>query len=600
MSATSPPSGPNPGPAPNEPGRLRPGPAGGPARDGPPVPVSAAAPGWDQPASRLLGRVAKRLAALEGWRRWAAAAALGAALTGALPPLYLLPLLFVAFSGLVWLIDGCTRVRHAAATGWWFGFGHFLTGIYWIALAFFSDPERYGWMAPFAVTGLAGVLAVFPAAAAAAARLAWDRGLGRGAGRVLAFAVAWTVMEWLRGHVLTGFPWILAGYVWTVSDAMIQAAAVTGIYGLSLVAVAVGAIPATLGDEARTGGLSRAGGWLRTRGWLPTGVGALVLVGLWVAGAARLAGAGPALDGAMVADVRLRLVQPNIAQSHKWRDDLREALFARHLEMTAAAAAAAPAPAGANPGAAAVTHVIWPETAVPFFLDHDPARREAIAAVVPPGGLVITGAPRATGRDAKPFRIWNSIRAVDGQGRIVGTYDKFHLVPFGEYLPLRRYVSGLLAIGKITHGGVDFSAGPGPRTLRLPGLPPVSPLICYEAIFPGEVTAAGDRPAWLLNLTNDAWFGISSGPYQHFEAARLRAIEEGLPLVRAANTGISGVVDSYGRVIAYLGLGRAGVIDSPLPEALAGGTPYGRLGDWVLVALLAGAGALAFAAGRSR
>jgi apolipoprotein N-acyltransferase len=530
---------------------------------------------------RDLSRLARAVAALTGWRRYALAAALGAALSAALPPVHALPGLIVAFTGLVWLIDGSRNAKAAAAAGWWFGFGHFLTGIYWVALALLTDPERYGWMAPFAPAGLAVVLAVFPAGAAALTHLAEQRGLTRGAGRVLAFAVAWTVMEWLRGHVLTGFPWNLAGYAWTASDAMIQLGAVTGIYGLSLVAAVVGAIPATLGDGART----------RLSVLLPTAVAAAVLAVLWAGGAARLSAAGPAGDGAMVAGVTVRLVQPNIAQNHKWREDLREAHFTRHLELTVAPRAA-PSADGA-PGGGSVTHVIWPETAAPFLLEHDAPRRAAIAAVVPAGGLVITGAPRATARGVTPFRIWNSIHGVDGEGRIAGTYDKAHLVPFGEYLPLRRYVSALFDIQKITHGSTDFSSGPGPRTLRFFGLPPVSPLICYEAIFPGEVTDPSDRPAWLLNLTNDGWFGMSSGPFQHFESARVRAVEEGLPLVRAANTGISGVVDAYGRVIAMLGLGRKGVVDSPLPAPLGSEPPYVRFGDWGLLALLLLVGALA-------
>jgi apolipoprotein N-acyltransferase len=539
-----------------------------------------------RPSLLVFHRMGQWTSALEGWRRWALAALLGIALSAALPPVYALPLLFVAFTGLMWLIDGSRNGRAAAAIGWWFGFGHFLTGIYWIALAFFTDAERFGWMAPFALAGLAAVLAVFPSGATALAWWAKRRSLVQGAGRVLALGIAWTVAEWLRGHLFTGFPWNLGGYAWAVSDAMIQSAAITGVYGLSLLAVACAGMPATLGDPTRS----------RLRGVLPSGIAAAVLVGLWIAGAARLADAGPAGAGAMVPGVGLRLVQPNIDQSDKWRADLREAHLARYLDMTIAPGARLSA-AGSLEGAP-VTHVIWPEMAVPFFLEQDSARRASVAAAVPADGLVVTGAPRVTPRDEQPFRVWNSIHAVDSEGAIVGTYDKYHLVPFGEYLPLRRYIAPFLDVSKITQGSVDFSAGPGPRTLRLAGLPPVSPLICYEAIFPGEVLDADDRPAWLLNLTNDGWFGISSGPYQHFESARLRAVEEGLPLVRVANTGISGVIDPYGRVLAVLGLGRAGVIDSGLPAPLADATIYARLGDWVLICLLIAAAALAGAVSR--
>jgi apolipoprotein N-acyltransferase len=274
-------------------------------------------------------------------------------------------------------------------------------------------------------------------------------------------------------------------------------------------------------------------------------------------------------------------VQPNIAQNHKWRPELREAHLQKHLSLTSGAAAT-----DAAFGTSA-SYVIWPETAAPFFLGLDAVARSRIAAVTPPGGMVITGAPRATPSDKRPRRIWNSIAALDHQGVILETYDKFHLVPFGEYVPMRS----VLPLEKITQGGLDFSAGPGPRTLHLPGLPPFSPLICYEVIFPGNVTDAEDPPQWILNVTNDGWFGLSSGPYQHFASARLRAVEEGLPLVRAANTGISAVVDPYGRVVASLGLGRTGVIDSPLPQALSGGTIYSRFGDVIPLGFLFLAGA---------
>jgi apolipoprotein N-acyltransferase len=202
----------------------------------------------------------------------------------------------------------------------------------------------------------------------------------------------------------------------------------------------------------------------------------------------------------------------------------------------------------------------------------------AVAQAAPPGGIVITGVVRRDPRPPPgvPAAVWNAIIAVDGRGRLLARYDKHHLVPFGEYVPLKRFNP----LPKLTEGRVDFSAGSGPVTLSVPGLPPLSPLVCYEAIFPGAVTAGtAPRPGLLLNLTNDAWFGTATGPYQHLVAARLRAVEEGLPLVRAANTGISALVDSYGRVIASIGLGRRGVLDVTLPEPLATPTVFTRLGN---------------------
>ncbi len=512
-----------------------------------------------------LHRCAGRLSVLRGWRRQWFAAGLGAFATLALPPVYLLPALLVSFPGLVWLLDGVERSRTAFSLGWWFGLGHFVTGIYWIALALLTDPERYGWMVPFAVVGLSAILAVFPGFAA------WGvfQSRVKGPGRVVVLALAWTAAEWLRGHIFSGLPWNLIGTVWTISDTMIQLAALTGVWGLSLLTVMCASSPALLADKSESGEVKID--WLHLA---PVLIAAAALEVVWAGGAIRLAGA----ETPTVPDVSLRLVQPNIIQNHKWLPDLREAHLRKHLSLTSSQVkdpfvASAPA---------ATTYVIWPETAAPFLLDFNTTVRFRIAAVTPPGGLVITGMPRATPPDVYPQQVWNSIAAVDSQGVVSGTYDKFHLVPFGEYVPLRS----VLPLNKITSGGIDFSAGPGPRTLRLPGLPPFSPLICYEVIFPGNVIDAKDPPQWILNVTNDGWFGLSSGPYQHFASAQLRAVEEGLPLVRAANTGISAVIDSYGRVVASLGLGSEGIIDSPLPQALSGSTVYGRFGDFILLAML--------------
>jgi apolipoprotein N-acyltransferase len=296
---------------------------------------------------------------------------------------------------------------------------------------------------------------------------------------------------------------------------------------------------------------------------------ALLLAAIWAGGAWRLSGA----SDAVVPDIRLRIVQAAIDPALKNNANLREANLGRHLALTID-----------TPGFDRVTHVIWPETAVQFLINHDPEVLQAVASAAPPGGLLLTGAPRGDVADGKLTRIWNSLVAIDPAGDIVGTFDKFHLVPLGEYVPLR----GLLPfIDKVTPGALDFTAGPGPVTLRLPGLPPVGPLICYEVIFPGEVVDRADRPAWLLNLTNDGWFGITSGPYQHFASARLRAVEEGLPLVRAANTGISGVVDGYGRVTARLGLGQSGVLDADLPRPPPGLTVFAQFGERMLAVLLA-------------
>jgi len=511
-----------------------------------------------------MGRFAGRLAALSPGRRFAAAIGFGAVGTVALPPADAWPALLVAFPAFVWLLDGVRTRAGAFAVGWGFGFGWFVVSLYWIAFALGVDIARYFWLVPFAVAGLPALLAAFVGAAAAAVhRLPLAR-----TGWILALAAAWGAAEWLRGHVATGFPWNLVGYVWSDWPALAQPAAWFGVYGLGLLTVAAALLPAAaVGPD----------GHAHRGGAAAFAVMALALAGLGTAGAARLAAA----SDANVPDVTLRLVQPAIPQSEKWEDGRIADNFRLHLELSLAGG---PAAQGSP------THVIWPETAVPFYLERYPQVREAIADVAPPGGLVITGAPRTTPEGEVPRRYWNSLQAVDRDAEVVAVYDKVHLVPFGEYVPFRSVLPF-----EAVASGADYSAGPGPRTLNLPGLPPVSPLICYEAIFPAAVTAEGDRPAWLLNLTNDAWYGETAGPHQHFAIARMRAVEEGLPLVRVATSGISGVVDAWGRVRVATALGERTAVDAALPVATPEPTVYARYGDagfFLLLALFAGASVL--------
>jgi apolipoprotein N-acyltransferase len=505
-----------------------------------------------------------RVTGLTGWRRWTLAFLLGVLAAGAFAPLHLVFLLIPAMTGLVWLVFSKHSVRAALGVGWWFGLGHFSTGLYWISNALLVQAERFGWMAPFAVFGLAAILAFFPALTTALTRKVARQ--GNPVGRILIFAAAWTGFEWLRSWLFTGFPWNLIGSAWVFSDAMIQIASIAGVYGLSLISLIAAAMPALL---AAGNGWHMQGSSLRA-----ITTTALALVVIWAGGTLRLNDASEEV----VPNVRLRLVQPNINQRLKWQQDQRQKNLFEQARMSAASEGQAP------------THVIWAETAATYFIAKDAAARAVIARSTPKGGLTITGAPRTSAKKTTEYRIWNSLHAIDENAKIVGTYDKFHLVPFGEYTPFRS----TFGFSKITVGTTDFSAGSGLQTLRLKGLPPVSPLICYEVIFPGRVVDKTDRPHWLLNLTNDGWYGVSSGPYQHFATARLRAVEEGLPLVRVANTGISGVIDGYGRTVAKLALDTKGILDSDLPRALPP-TLYARLGNWIVIFLLlitAGAGIL--------
>ncbi len=505
---------------------------------------------------RSLGSI---LGGLAGWRGRAAGFLSGAIATLALPPASFLPLLYLSFPILLWMLAGRTSRKAAFGLGWWFGFGYFSVSLYWIGNAMLVFSSKHAWLIPFAALGLPAFLAIFTGCATLLASFARQP-----ISRTLVFVAAWCGLEWLRGHVLTGFPWNLIGSAWAGSDALLQSAALIGIYGVSLVALLSACLPA-----AALGVSPRARIGLAV-------LSIALLAGPWIGGQVRLSGAPPA-GTAVVDGVGLRLVQAGIPQREKWRRDLRNRNLLRHHELST------------ENRPDWVSHIIWPENAATFFLADDEPRRLALAQAVPRGGLLITGAPR---RAVGPLRIWNSAFAVDERGTVLAHYDKFHLVPFGEYAPFRKF----LPVDKIAHGMTDYSAGSGPKTLHLPGLPPVSPLICYEVIFPGAVLDRADRPAWLLNLTNDAWYGKTAGPHQHLAISRVRAVEEGLPVVRAANTGISSVIDPYGRVLGSLPLDTAGVLDSRLPKPVKDPTVYGRYGDLpflILLLILATAGFVA-------
>jgi apolipoprotein N-acyltransferase len=491
---------------------------------------------------------ASRAGALTGWRRNALAFFAGILMTLALPPIFALPLLLPSFMILYWLIDRAPTSRRAFADGWWWGFGHHMTALYWFTIALMTDMEKFGWLIPFALFGLTGIIALHNALACwASVRLA-----PRGLVRVLIFPVIWLAVEWLRGHWFSGFPWNLAGYAFAVSDVLLQPASLVGIYVLTWLAVALATTPAALGDEKMPRWKSAAA--------------IFVIYGVFVAAvgwsAGRLQAAG---ESSNVPGVMLRLVQANIAQHHKWDPGQQMEGMKEHIRLTQ------------MPGIEEVTHVVWPETAVPYAVEPGTMLTQLLGESVPEGVLLITGALRSQGdRQSDDWQIWNSIMAFNNEGSIVGVYDKVKLVPFGEFLPFRSVIppSWLTPVGM-----KDFASGKGIYTLEWLGLPPMSPLVCYEAIFPQRAIDPKHRPSLLLNLTNDAWFGVSSGPYQHFHMARTRAVEQGIPLVRVANTGITAVIDSYGRIRAKLPLDSRGILDAPLPVARPVATVYGTYGD---------------------
>jgi apolipoprotein N-acyltransferase len=515
-------------------------------------------------------RAATWVAALRGWRRGAFATLLGALSMLAFAPVHAWPVLFLTFGGLVWLLDGChaahdsrsERLKCAGVVGFWFGFGYFFAGLYWIAEAFLVEPLRHGWLLPFVMTALPGGMALFFAVACALAMLLWLPG----AGRVFALAITLGLAEFARGHVLTGLPWNLIGYGILGPLPLMQLASLVGVYALSLLAVILFAAPAALFAPARSG---LAGG----KGTAALAFLFMLLLGLgYVWGERRLAAAPHDSTG-----VRLRIVQANVDQAEKWRPENSAEIFDDYLDLTKSA------------GLDRVDIVIWPETAVPFLLDDAPDALLAIGAALPEGTSLLVGSARLVEeRDAQgPLeaqRVYNSLLAVDHQGRIAGVYDKIHLVPFGEFLPFQDFLESL-GFMQLTGVRGGFSAGAGSGLLSIAGAPPARALICYEIIFPDEIAAQGARPGWLINVTNDAWFGSSAGPYQHFHQAQVRAVEQGLPVARAANTGISAVVDPYGRILAEIGLGAKGIIDIELPK-VGPTTTYVQFGITLEIAVL--------------
>src|SRR5262245_4036053 len=457
-----------------------------------------------------------------GWRRILIAFLAGAVTTLALPPLSVWPAPFLTFPVLVWLIDGAAAGRFggvvsAAITGWWFGFGYFLAGLYWIGYAFLVDAKAFGWLLPFAVTLMPAGLAIFTALGLALARLLWTRG----ATRVLALAVALTISEWLRGHVLTGFPWNAFGYLLATPDWLAQSASLIGLWGLTFIAVLVYASPAVIADDPAD---------TKPR-WPMPAFAVLVVVAMAGYGAVRLY----RTPTSFVDNVRLRIMQPNLQQDDKFRYSQKQAVMNRYLALSDRASGPQ------STGIADVTHLIWPESAFPFFLTREPDALAQIAALLPDGAVLITGAARApvTVPNAAVTRAYNSIYVIGHDGSVLSVYDKVHLVPFGEYLPFQDFLErlGLMQLTKLPGG---FIPGDRRRAMSVPRAPNVVPLICYEIVFPGAAVPAGERAGWLyehlgryvdwpfvagggerpgfmLNLTNDGWFGASAGPYQHFQ-----------------------------------------------------------------------------------
>lgn len=443
--------------------------------------------------------------------------------------------------------------------GWWFGLGHFGVSLYWVHHSLLTDPERYAWLVPFAVLLIPSILAIFTGAVTLAYSLL--PGTLR-VTKLFGFAALWVIAEYIRTWFpFGGFPWNLAGYGWGHFDGILQLAAISGIYGLSFLFVLFSTSPALL--LTTTVKQKRIRFRQNDRAYLTVMLPLILIVAaILVAGEKRYQNA------TLENNISIRLVQANIPIRKIQDPEEWFSIIQDHVEMSQQT----PAPSSLN-------LIIWPESANSFLLDREPRLRAMLANVVPEGGLLLTGSMRGEG-DEKNWQAWNTIHGINDKGEIIASYDKATLVPFGEYVPLRWLFFFMDAIAMPG----DFARGLGAQTITVNGIPPFSPLICYEAIFPQRIVDKNHRPEWLLNVTNDAWFGDSSGPYQHFEMARVRAIEQGLPLVRAANTGISAVFDAYGRIVKQTQLNEKTVMDVPLPTSLPP-TFYSRFGDWPMLAL---------------
>ena len=530
--------------------------------------MSIAAPALRPGLVKRLRLALVALTRTEGRTRFALAFLAGAFGALAMAPVGAWPALAVSFPLLVLMLDGAqggsleARLRAAAVVGWWFGFGYFLASLWWIGAAFLVEASVFGWLLPFAVIAMPAGLALFTALGAAIAMLLWSRG----ALRLFAFAFAFTATEWLRGHILTGFPWNTFGYAFAESLSLMQGASVVGVYGLTFFALLLLATPVLL---------------LRPRpaAYAQVGAAILVLAGAALWGAHRL----DTHPDTPVPGVHLRIMQPNLAQDEKFAYGRSRQILADYLALSARPTKTYP------DGLKDVSVLIWPESAFPFIYEREPWAQEAIAEALPDNVILVAGAVRY-GTPPKGYvsPFFNSIRVIDHEGRVLQSTDKVHLVPFGEYLPFQATLEemGLEQLTRIRGG---FSAGTALTPLHVPGLPRAAPLVCYEAIFPGQVIPEGPRPGLMINLTNDAWFGETPGPYQHFVQARLRAVEEGLPLVRAANTGISAIIDPMGRMVAGSELGTATLVDGWLPQALKTVPAFATYGRMILFGLLSGA-----------
>ncbi len=505
-----------------------------------------------------------------GWRRGLMLLAAGLVAGTSVPPLFVLPALFLAMPIWVWALDGAEtetgwrRLFGAAfQIGFCFGLGYFSFALHWLGSAFFVDGGFLLVVMPFAILALAAVMALFWGLASAAAHLVWSHSPLR----LQALATIVAAAEFIRGHILTGFPFDLVGYALTANEQMMQAANLFGIYGLTFVAILISMSPALIwpADERS----------LTTR--LAPFFGALLLIAAQVGyGQQRL----QSTEVPSRNDVQIRLVQPNIDQAVKWQAESREFTVDRLISLSETQLDPT------DNGLEDVSILIWPEAALPFFLSEYPEALARFARMLPDDTLLLTGAPR---RDTLAQSDFNSVMAINGEGEVIAAYDKQHLVPVGEFLPFKSFFAQF-GLTQFVPGLAGWTHGTTPRLMMPEGSPAFLALVCYEAIFSGDLGANAEQAEYILNVTNDGWFAGSIGPAQHFHHARLRAVESGLPMIRVANTGITALVDPLGRILGQVVPDQMGLLDGALPERLET-TLFQRWQHWpFFIALMLSAG----------
>ncbi len=476
------------------------------------------------------------------------------------------PLGMIAFPALLIILDILKSPVKAFFGGFLFAFGHHISGLYWISNSLLIEADKFAWLVPFAVSVIPAYLSLYIGFASYLTYKLKYNGLAK----VLFFSSVWVLFEILRSYALTGFSWNLAGYTILKNLNLSQIAAYVGVYGLSLFVLIVFLSP-YLVINAFIESIKDKSPYRLSLSLIYLMPIAFVISWLSYWGGQRINENKDRYE-----NVAIRIVQPNIPQNEKFdRAKIGDHLF-KYYTLTV----------DENQDKTFVPDlIIWPEAATPYILTKNPEFLEDLKDIIPYGAYLAMGTIRSEGEDEDNQKIYNSIQFIDSEGVLSEVkYDKHHLVPFGEYVPFRKYFPN---IEKITHGMGDFSEGEGVKTLKVGQIPAFSPSICYEIIFPTKVAdfSTEEKPRFILNVTNDGWFGLSSGPYQHLDQARMRAIEEGLSVVRSANTGVSAIIDPFGRVLASLDLNKYGVVDGNLPASLNNRTFYSIFGNKIPIIL---------------